>query len=313
MTSRSLKEISDEIKEVDERIYSKIKLLNEYPNDLGLKLSLMDFEGRKKDLIRELTEAKSIYNIVSFDLSLYALNKEPITLNVLGDISNKFDNLIRAFLMTIGGPIKKRTSRIKKMFDIDQYKLQVDYVETGSLIITLSEAGNLQHFEKSPLNDALIKLNDLIDCGDNKELIINKKKTYGNKPIYNYKEFLDVIQKNGLDLKLYEYSKPKNFKTKKITNRFAKSVFKVIDEAEEVTTKKINIEGIVYYANTDSLIFGIKTPSKKYRISFDSKFKRSVKSNLDDKVKAQLEKIIEPHEVEGDPIINYKLIRFVYD
>ena len=157
----------------------------------------------------------------------------------------------------------------------------------------------------------MVKLNELIDCGSNKELIIHKMKIYGNKPIYNYKEFLNTIVENGLDLKLYENSKPKSFKTKEINNRFAKSVYTVIDEAQETFVENITVKGIVYYANTDSLIFGIKTSSKKYRISFDGNFKRSVKSNLDDKVKALLKKTIEPHEVEGEPSINYKLIRFI--
>lgn len=310
MTSRSVKEIKDEIKTVDNLIHSKMMLLNDFPNDFGLKLSLLNFESRKKDLIRELTDVKNEFNIVTFDLSLYALNKEPITLNVLGDVSNKFNELIRSFLMTITGPIKKRTSRIKK-FDIDLFKLQVDYVQTGSLIITLSEYGNLQHFGDSPLKDALIKLNELIDCGTDKELIIQKMKTYGNKPIYNYKEFLNSITENKLDLKLYENSKPKNFKIKEINNRFAKSVYTIIDEAQETITEIITVKGLVYYANTDSLIFGIKTSYKKYRIEFDSNFKRSVKSNLDEKVKVSLEKTIEPHEVEGEPTISYKLVKFI--
>ena len=113
MTSRSIKEIKYELKKVDEIIQSKQMLKKDFPQDYGLRLSLKNFEIRKEDLISELTDAKNKYNIVSFDLSLYALNKELITLNVLGDISNKFNDLIRSFLMTITGPIKKELVELK--------------------------------------------------------------------------------------------------------------------------------------------------------------------------------------------------------
>ena len=43
----------EELIEVDERINSKKMLLNEKPDDVGLKLGLMAFEGLKEDLIRE--------------------------------------------------------------------------------------------------------------------------------------------------------------------------------------------------------------------------------------------------------------------
>lgn len=58
MTLRTIEEIEEEIKKVDERIHSKKDLLKQYPNDTVLQLSLMDFEDLKEDLIRELAEVE---------------------------------------------------------------------------------------------------------------------------------------------------------------------------------------------------------------------------------------------------------------
>ncbi len=69
MITRSIEDIENELSIVDERIHSKKLLLEDFPDDLGLKLSIKTFEGRKKELIRELTNAKNestpddIYNI----------------------------------------------------------------------------------------------------------------------------------------------------------------------------------------------------------------------------------------------------------
>ncbi len=309
MIARPIKDIKHELKIVDERIHSKKILLKEFPEDVGLQLSIMDFEGRKEDLIRELADAKNKYNIITFDINLYSPSKDPITLNVLGDISNKFNEVVRSFLMTMKGPVKKRATRLLEI--VDKFKLQVDAVQTGSLKITLSEAENTERFEYSPLRDALIKLNELIDCGDNQDLIINKLQAYGNKPIYTYKQFLNTISEHDLNLKLYENVKPENFEMKEITHNFATSVYKVIDKAQESIIEEFTFNGMLYLVNIDALKFGIKKGQKNYIGSFDKKLKSKVKLNLDEEVTVLLEKTIEPHEVEGVDSIKYKLLKFL--
>lgn len=63
MTAKLIEEIENEIKRVDERIQSKEVLLEESPEDIGLQLSILDFEDKKEDLIRELADIKSEPNI----------------------------------------------------------------------------------------------------------------------------------------------------------------------------------------------------------------------------------------------------------
>jgi hypothetical protein len=57
--TRSPEEIKNEITKVNERINSKRDLLEEYPDDKGLKLSLMQFEGLREELNTELKESYS--------------------------------------------------------------------------------------------------------------------------------------------------------------------------------------------------------------------------------------------------------------
>ena len=58
MIYREIEEIECELKRIDERIHSKESLLIKFPDDVGLQLSIMDFESLKEDLIRELSVVK---------------------------------------------------------------------------------------------------------------------------------------------------------------------------------------------------------------------------------------------------------------
>lgn len=308
MTSRSLKLINHELRIVDERIHSKKMLLKKFPNDRGLKLSLMTFEDRKGDLIRELADLKNKHNIVTFDISLCNLNNGLVKLSAFGDISNRFQDLVISFLMTVSGPVKKGI--IPPTGIINESQMRVEDVQIGSLKITLSAAEDNAHIIDSPLKNALIKLNDLIDCKDDKDLIIQKMEKYGSKPIFSYKQFLGAISKHDLNLKLYENSKPEDFKVKEISNDFAKSVYKVITESQETITEQFTTKGTIFVVNTESYRFGIKTEQGKYSVSFNKDFKDEVKTKLDCDVKVKLEKIVEPHEVEGEDFTKYKLLSF---
>lgn len=306
---RSIKSIHNEINMVDKRIKSIMNLEKDYPNDAGLELSLIEFQGRKKDLLRELNDAKLERNIVSFDISLYDPNLGNITLDILGDIATKVNNVIRSFVMATEGPIKKKSP--KKSDYVDDFKIQIDYVDIGSLKLTLSEANNIAHFDDSPLIDALGNFNELIECRDNKELIIKKMNIYGTKPIYNYKQLLNSIKENKIKLKLYENVKPTNFKEKKISYKFARSVYDVIDEVQESKPKKFIFTGVLYSANSETLRFGIKKGKEKYNGEFNKKLKNKVKSHYDETVTVLLEKTVKIHEVEGDESVNYELLKFL--
>lgn len=84
MRSRSVEDIEYELKRVDERIHSKESLLKEYPDDVGLQLSIMDFEGLKRDLIRELSDVNNEPSIYT----RYIKEKLEETQNILNNTRN---------------------------------------------------------------------------------------------------------------------------------------------------------------------------------------------------------------------------------
>lgn len=310
MKHRSLKLIKKELKIVDSRIKSKRTLMKKFPEDKGLKLSLMSFEGRKKELLWELSSARKEYNIVTFDMGIYSFDKH-ISLNVLADVSNRVDSLIKSLIMSMDGPVKKRSSKLSDL--VSHFNLRLDSVDIGSLKITLSEAEDTAHFEESPLKDALVKLNELIECGDNKELIIQKMEVYGNKPIFQYKQLLNSISEHDLTFKLYENIKPDNFETKEIHYRVAEKIYNVIDTHQDPIIKKFPTKGVLYLGNSEALTFGIKSGKERYIGTFDEKLKSKVKSHFDEEVTVLIKKTIERNEVEDEDTIIYELLNFIDD
>ncbi len=58
MTSNLISELENELIKINERIRSKEVLLEKFPDDIGLKIGIIDFEDLKEEIIIELSEVK---------------------------------------------------------------------------------------------------------------------------------------------------------------------------------------------------------------------------------------------------------------
>jgi hypothetical protein len=129
--------------------------------------------------------------------------------------------------------------------------LQVDAVEMGSLILFVSSANNQSSLNnESYLKRGLENLNDIISCGDNEELLLDKMKTMGTQPIFKYKNLLKILKNNKLNLDMYKSVAPKGFEPQCLSSEFAKKVYEVIDDSSKEKSDTIDIMGELYIIDT---------------------------------------------------------------
>ena len=130
-------------------------------------------------------------------------------------------------------------------------------------------------------------LNEIIECGDNEGLLLDKMKTMGNQPIFKYKKLLKVLKDNKLNLGMYDSVAPNGFKPQHLTSEFAEKVYKVIDDTKNEKSDSIEIIGELYTINTHKNECSLEISSEdekngiNIRFSFDKEFKEDLKNNIE--------------------------------
>ena len=160
---------------------------------------------------------------------------------------------------------------------------------------------------------ALENLNDIISCGDNEELLLDKMKTMGTQPIFKYKNLLKILKNNKLNLDMYKSVAPKGFEPQCLSSEFAKKVYEVIDDSSKEKSDTIDIMGELYIIDTHRNVCSLEISSeegnelKNIKFSFDKKFKENLKNNIEETIHVILNRIIEYNPIEDNEKITYKL------
>lgn len=298
MEYRDIKDINKDLDNVDSILFKLKKSYMDDPNDLGIKTNIMVMESQKRDLIRELGFTKNNLGITSFDFHISNVEGGKINLDSLSDVSGAIQELINSCSMFDGThPVKKGSSTNVEV--TNNVTLQVDAVETGSLILFVSSKEKQASLEnESYLKRGLNNINNIISCGDDKNKLFNVMENMGSQPLFKYKELLKILSNDNLNLDLYSSVMPKGFKTQKISNDFAKKVYNVFNETETPKQEEIELTGKLYYINSKSKNCGIEFKDKdsgKLK-TINLKFMDSFKSNLKNKLYEQITVLIKRTE-----------------
>lgn len=317
MSPRYPSQIMEEIKKVSELIRENQELMNEYPEEVGLKLDQWGLETRKSELLDELKYSDEHFNILMFDLQLKDNNFPNLGLDKVGSFFVSLNELMISLVQANEGAIKKGTKATSQIKELA--RLNIIEATPGSLNVVLNDRQNMKLLE-SPSKQALDKLNTLIKCGNNKKLILQQMEKLGNKPIIKYKDFLSVIIDNDLDLTLYKHFKPKNYTSHTISKSFAVKVYKTIIETTPKNETEI-IEGILGAIDTFSKEIGIKTDKekvngeiiagKKISIKFSDDFLPVIKTKLKESVRVEVNLIKKYQELEDNTKETRELLRFI--
>lgn len=318
MTHRLPSNIMKEIKRVSKLIRENQELMVEYPEEVGLELDQWALKARKAELLEELRQSDETYNVLMFDLELKDKRFPNLGLDKVGSFFTSLNELMIALVQSITSGAVKKGAKASELIK-ELARLNIVDASPGSLNIVLNDQQNMK-FGESPSKQALNKLNILINCGDDKDLILQQMEKLGNKPIIKYKEFLGVIIENDMDLTLYKHFKPKDYNTQIISKTFAEKVYKVIIETTPKTETEI-IKGILGAVNTFSKEITIKTNNevingevitgKKISIKFAEDFLPLIKSKLKERVTVKVNVTNNYQELEDNNKETRELINFI--
>lgn len=289
------------------------QLVDENPSEVALQLNLMSLEAREMVLLEELRESNRKSALDLFDLKIdgrYVSNHR-ISSEVLGRLLIRFQSVVHSIDHSLKeGPLATRGP----MPDGVLSGSRIDTVTMcgGSFRVILS-SNKPSWFEDSSTKTALERLNKLLDCGNNKELIKQEIRELGKRPVNRYKDFLNIIYKSNTEIKLYDILKPEGFETKIITDELAKSIWDVIDLEEPIPENEETYRGTLKAIDLINYKFKFITEDSGYvvRGKFGSELTESVKNNLDKISVGHFRISTKQNEITEELFKVYTLLNFI--
>jgi hypothetical protein len=149
-------------------------------------------------------------------------------------------------------------------------------------------AGSVRIFLTSPqptlnnetLNDSITIFKNLINCGNDKESLIQEMKKLGDpEPILKYRNFLHTLYINNIDVEFSGKTKKfENFNIFKIDHKEAKKIYHTLNKKDDPLTKEIIEVGTLRAVDLESRTFKFHIDDK------DKLIPGYFKENLEDKM-----------------------------
>lgn len=233
--------IKNELEDLNGLINENNKLLEDYPHDFALKIGLDNLKYRQNQLFNELEMSYKTNMIDTYDILLTgdAVYGNAVSLSYLGGSLRALQDLITAIVQK-----EKKGDEARGPISIEIKKLaQLNVIATASGSFRVIVSGNNPTLFDAPSKQALIKFNDLIECGNNKEKIKDIKQIVGTRVMSKYKEFLGIIKSHSSNITLYDKFGREYFDTTTITKENAENIFNIIDKMETVPDREETYNG----------------------------------------------------------------------
>lgn len=317
MEYRRLEDINKDLDEVNSILFNMKKSLLNNPNNLALETNILVMEQEKKDILQELEYANNHFGKTSFDIHISNVDGGKIDLDNLSKIGGAIQDLVNSCSMFDGTNRVKKRSSISKFVE-NNATLQVDAIESGSLILFVSSKDNQTTLDNnSYLKRGLTNLNEIISCGDDENLLLAMMEKMGNQPIFKYKKLLSILKNRNLNLDLYYSVIPDGFETQNLTNEFANKVFKVIDDSNNEEIIIVNVTGELYTIDTHENTCGLEVSlgdlpeGDTILFDFDDTFKEDLKNKLEENISLILNMVVESNPVEDTENKHFDLVEII--
>lgn len=240
---RSIGVIKEELSDIDELIRENKKLIDQYPDDVGLLFNLDSLIYRQKRLLKELRITYEINRLEAFDLLLDGVNigGSTIPMDTLGKFLTNFQDLITAVVQKSCNAENSRGRIPSKIREWSQ--LNVAATSAGSLRIIVS--GNPAIGQPHSIQ-ALESLNRLIDCKDDVNSLKEVSDDLGLRIMAKYKNLIHTLQSNGLEITFYDmFGSSSKHPRGKLTKEQVNRIYRVVRNAEERPLETIQLTGIL--------------------------------------------------------------------
>lgn len=319
MTSDQVKILNKQLADVQDRILENLELQKKYPDQKrGLLIGFNTLKHLEHDMIDALKDAYLLSNREVFETRIRGKNVVDGTIPIM-DIGHFFidkQNVFASF-----GSEKKMGATANIPSDVlldSQFNLAA--VGAGSFRVVLTSSQEVlldaDHAE-TKIKHAYRDIQNLIDCGTDKELLKKAESDLGPKKINAYKKLLETLFKTGMNI---EFSKRKADKTDQtlfsIKKEEAKQIFDVLIETDDKDDDIITLTGVI-----GAFDYIVKRPKfkivneneKPITIYFDKHFTDEVVNHVKKLSKVNVTQITQDRGIGQKEFIEYHLISFEDD
>jgi hypothetical protein len=306
--------IEEDLDDVMELIEVNENLLSEHPDDT-LKYNLKYLNQFKSELDEELNKSHERYMLASFDTIIESDVKDQ---SPSVEQSFRYLSNLQKTIYALAESALHKVNKYAKISDMvfTGATMGVGRASKGSLRIQLNQIDHQTSFQPY-IRIATDKLNELLECGSDEDLLKEQAMKLGYQPISRYKALLDGINKDKLTVKLFDKIKPEEYESRIITPEFAETVFTAIVQAEpkkEVYREEIEGELVTIDGRSDKIIISTFDGKNKkdIPISFDNeRFGSLIGNKYKKQIKVEVEITEFYHELEADTLDEIVFKRFI--
>lgn len=261
MTELILREMSVIKKELDDLnalIGENIELIHLYPYDSALKFNLESLKCQHELILDELFEARSKKGKDTYDLVFEgdAVRGTSISMHLIGILGTYQDIVTSMVQRDMCG--ERSSGRIS--YDVKKMsELLVVATAPGSFRVIIGGSENC--LDEPRYRKAMNEINDLIDCGYDKNKIKEKRKVVGARVFTKYKRLLLTLKDNGSSMGLYEKYRGPGIVPHRIHKEDAEKIYAAINEVEQKPDEIMEYEGYLVGCMLDTRTVHFKTMS----------------------------------------------------
>lgn len=306
--------IEEDLDDVMELIEVNENLLAEHPDDT-LKYNLEYLNQFKSELDEELNKSYERYMLPSFD-TIIESDVEGQSPSV--EQSFRYLSNLQKTIYALAESALHKVNKYAKISDMvfTGATMGVGRASKGSLRIQLNQIDPQTSFQPF-IRIATDKLNELLECGSDEDLLKAQAMKLGYQPISRYKSLLDGINKDKITVKLFDKIKPDEYKSQIITPEFAETVYTAIVQAEpkkEVYREEIEGELVTIDGRNDKIIISTFDGKNKkdIPISFDNeRFGSLMGTKYQKQITVEVEITEFYHELEADTLDEIVFKKFI--
>lgn len=304
---RAISTIKEEIADLSKLIIETKELVEQFPDDVTLKLGLKSLENRQDQIFKELDLAKKNHLQETFDVVFEAetISRSEIPFNLLGNFLNSFQELVTAIVQKdekgeiSRGPISNEIKNLSQLNVLATTSGSFRIIATSSPTIT--EPAGIK---------ALAKFNSILECEAELSRIKGIRNEVGTRVMNKYKKFIEVIKNNKANVTFYDKFGERLYSTHKISKELANDIYRVINEVEEMPETIESFTGKLRGIDTHDLTFHFEIDTGKHiRGHYSDKIEKNVKNpNFDEVIVAKFRHNVKYNEANDREIDEWELL-----
>lgn len=321
-TINKTKVIKEQLEQVQARILENEKLQEGYPKQKrGLLIALATLKHLEKHMIDAIQDEYVSNNHETYEIYLKGKNLKgsSIPIKDLGELLIEEQNTITLFGSK--DPLKRNSTIPSQIINNTQVNLVATAGRSFRIILNSPQKVffDVDNAE-SDIKHAFSDINELIECGENRDALEAQESKLGSKKINAYKKLLNLLYEKDMNMEIStRTSNKENIPIINIQSKNAKNVYNALIEKEEPSEDIIEITGVLRAFDLTTLIHNFKivtkieNKEKTIKVHFNNELDDEVINHMNQLSKVILQRVINQRGIGENNFLTHTLINFVDD